>query len=191
LNKKAVGPGTILYPMPVLIIGSEVDGKPNFMTASWAGIACSTPPMISVSFQPKRHTYKGVRANRTFSVNIPSVAQMKEADYCGIVSGNDGADKAADCGFEIFHGTLEGAPMIGQCPVSLECSVVITLQLGSHDLVVAEIKEVHVSEDCLTSDGKIDPVKVNPIAFSVPDRNYRGVGDVVGKAFSVGKELKG
>ena len=190
MEKVTLGPATILYPMPVLLIGADVEGRPNFMTASWGGICCSNPPMISVSFQPQRNTLKGLRQARTFSVNIPSVAQMKEADYCGLVSGNDGTDKAAACGFDVFYGTLKNAPMIAQCPVSLECTMVITLQLGSHDLIVGEIKEIHASKDVLGEDGKIDPVKVDPLSFSVPDRTYRRIGEVVGKAFSVGKELK-
>ncbi|MBI5696055.1 MAG: flavin reductase family protein [Nitrospirae bacterium] len=190
MTKKTLGPQTMLYPMPTLLIGADVDGKPNFMAASWSGIACSEPPMLTVAFQPQRHTLKGVKKNRTFSVNIPSVAQMKETDYTGIFSGSKEPDKTAIAGFEVFYGGTKGAPMIAQCPVNLECTVVITLELGSHDLIVGQIREVHASEDVLDADGKVDPAKVDPLIFTVPDRSYRRMGEVVGKAFKVGAELK-
>lgn len=190
MKKVTLGPSTILYPMPALLVGADVEGKPNFMVAAWSGIACSDPPMLTVAFQPQRHTLKGVKEHRSFSVNIPSVAQMKETDYCGMFSGKGEPDKPAVCGFEIFYGATHGAPLIAQCPVNLECTVVMTLQLGSHDLLIGQIKEVHVSEEALDADGKLDPAKVDPLMFSVPDRTYRRMGEVVGKAFSVGKELK-
>jgi len=190
MKKTTLGPNRILYPLPALLIGAEVDGKPDFMVASWSGIANSEPPMLSIAFKPKRHTLKGVKQNRALSVNIPSVALMKETDFCGMFSGKDGTDKAAACGFEVFYGKTKGAPMIGQCPVNLECTVVMTVELGSHDLVIAEIKEVHVSDDVLGPDGMPDPAKVDPLIFSVPDRTYRRMGEVVGKAFKVGAELK-
>jgi flavin reductase (DIM6/NTAB) family NADH-FMN oxidoreductase RutF len=190
MEKVKLGPSTILYPMPALLIGADVEGKPNFMVAAWSGIACSEPPMISVAFQPHRHTLKGVKENRTFSVNVPPVSLMKETDFCGIFSGKNEPDKVSKMGFEVFYGSTEHAPLIAQCPVNLECKVVITLQLGSHDLVVGEITEVHVSKDALGADGKPDPAKVDPLIFTVPDRSYRRLGEVVGKAFKAGAEFK-
>jgi flavin reductase (DIM6/NTAB) family NADH-FMN oxidoreductase RutF len=190
MKKVQLGPSTMLYPMPALLIGADVDGKPNFMVAAWCGIACSEPPMISVAFQPHRHTLKGVKENRAFSVNVPQVSLMSQTDFCGIFSGKNEPDKAEKMGFEVFYGKTEHAPLIAQCPVNLECKVVITLQLGSHDLVVGEITEVHVSEDALAADGKPDPAKIDPLIFTVPDRNYRRLGEVVGKAFKAGAELK-
>ncbi|MDO8473425.1 MAG: flavin reductase family protein [Dehalococcoidia bacterium] len=188
LSKTALGPQTLLYPMPVLIIGVTVDGKPNFMTAAWGGIANSDPPMVSVGIRHQRHTMVGVRRNMALSVNIPSAAQVREADFCGIVTGTK-EDKAQVCRFNVFHGKLADAPLISQCPVNLECKVVHILDLGSHALVVAQILETHVSNDCLT-DGKPDVTKINPIAFCSSTRDYRTLGQSVGKAFSIGKELK-
>ena len=187
MNKIQLGPSTIAYPMPAFLIGADVEGRPNFMVAAWSGIACSDPPMITVAFQPHRHTLKGVKQNRAFSVNVPPVSLMKETDFCGMFSGKD-EDKSGV--FEVFYGKTEHAPLISLCPVNLECRVVMTLELGSHDLVVGEIKEVHVSGDALGEDGKLDPAKVDPLIFTVPDRTYRRLGEVVGKAFKVGKELK-
>ena len=84
MGKIAIGARTILYPLPAVIVGAQVDDKPNFSTYAWCGIVNSNPPMLSVSFQHKRHTLKGVKQNGTFSVNIPSVEMVKETDYCGL-----------------------------------------------------------------------------------------------------------
>ena len=89
MSKVAIGARTLLYPVPAVLVGANVDGKANFSTHAWCGIVASSPPSISVSFQHKRHTLKGVRQNQTFSVNIPSVDLVKETDYCRLVSGRD------------------------------------------------------------------------------------------------------
>ena len=189
MAKITMGPQTLIYPMPAFLIGANVDGKPNFMTAAWSGIVNSTPPMVSVAIRVGRHTFKGVKQTSSFSVNVPSVDLATETDYCGIVSGAR-ADKAAVCGFEVFYGILGDAPLIEQCPVNLECTLAHALDLGSHTLFIGEIVETHVSESCLT-DGKPDVDKINPLIFvREPEREYRALGEVVAKAWSAGLELR-
>lgn len=115
MAKVAIGARTLLYPLPTVLVGANIDGKPNFSAYAWCGIVNSRPPMLSVAFQHQHYTLKGVKQNGTFSVNIPSVELVKEADYCGIVSGRD-TDKVADCKFNIFYGKLASAPLISECP---------------------------------------------------------------------------
>ena len=189
MNKVKLGPRTLVYPMPVFIIGTVVDGKPNFMTVAWSGICDGEPPMIEIAIRPSRHTLKGIDQNQTFSVNIPSVKQVKEADFCGIESG-DKVDKVAVCKFKLFYGKLTSAPLIEQCPVNLECKVVQRLTLGSHVVFVGQIEEVHVSGDCLT-DGKPDARKIQPLIFTPePSSGYYALGDFVAKPFKCGLELR-
>lgn len=189
MSKVTMGPTTLIYPMPSLLIGADVEGKPNFLAVAWGGIVCGDPPMISVGIQHVRYTMKGIMQNNTFSVNVPSVDQVAEADYCGTISGAK-ADKVDACQFKIFYGKLGGAPLIEQCPVNMECKVVHILDLGSHALVVGRITETHISENCL-SNGKPDVEKIKPLVYvSEPERRYQAMGDVVGKAFSVGLELR-
>jgi flavin reductase (DIM6/NTAB) family NADH-FMN oxidoreductase RutF len=190
MSKIAIGPRTLLYPLPAILAGANVDGKPNFSTYAWCGIVNSNPPMLSVAFQHKRYTLKGIKQNGTFSVNIPSVALMKEVDYCGLVSGRN-ANKAADCKFSVFYGKLSSAPMVSQCPVNLECSTVHILNLGSHELVVGQIEEVHITDSCLTN-GEPDVDKIKPFLWvTAPANQYCVLGSPIGEAFSVGKQLKG
>jgi flavin reductase (DIM6/NTAB) family NADH-FMN oxidoreductase RutF len=189
MSKVALGPIQLIYPTPALLIGANVAGKPNFMTAAWCGVVNSQPPMVSVSLQHHRHTLVGIKENDTFSVNVPSVDMVKETDYCGIVSGAK-ADKVADCKFNVYYGKLKTAPMIDQCPVNLECKVVQMLNLGSHTMVIGQVEEAHVSESCLTN-GKPDVEKIKPMLWVMgAGGEYRELGKPVGVGFSTGKQLK-
>ncbi len=189
MRKIVKGPQTWIYPMPVILVGANVDGKPNLMTVAWCAVASSEPQMISLSIAPTRHTFRGILQNRTFSVNIPTDDLIKEVDYCGLVSGAK-ANKAEVCGFEVFYGKLGNAPLIEQCPINLECKVVHILDLGVDSLIVGRVEETHISENCLTN-GKPDVTKIRPLIYTEPSPlQYHTLGPVIGKAFSIGKELK-
>ena len=190
MAKVQMGPGTCIYPMPTLLVGANVDGKPNFMTVAWGNIANAQPPMASVAIRSGRHTRVGIEQNKTFSINIPSADLTREADYCGIVSGAK-VNKVQACQFTVFYGKLGTAPMIEQCPINLECRVLHSIELGSHTLYVGRIEEVLVSSDYLT-EGRIDLDKIKPLAFMAePSRQYHTVGELQGKAFRIGLEIKG
>ena len=189
MSKVTMGPQTLMYPKPTVLVGTNIDDKPNFMAVAWCGIVNADPPMISVAIRQNRYTHKGIRQNMTFSVNIPSTDLVTETDYCGITSGSK-INKVEDCQFKVFYGKLDSAPLIEQCPVNLECTVVQILTLGSHSLFVGKIEETHVSDNCLT-DGKPDVDKIKPFIYiAAPASQYRAFGEVVAKAFSVGRELK-
>jgi flavin reductase (DIM6/NTAB) family NADH-FMN oxidoreductase RutF len=189
INKVKIGAQPMIFPMPALLIGTNVGGKPNFMTAAWAGIACGEPPMLSVAIRHPRYTLKGMQENMTFSANVPSTSQVVEVDFCGIKSGAK-VDKVHACKFKVFYGKLETAPMAEQCPVNLECRIEHMLDLGSHVLVVGKIEETYVSGNCFTAD-KVDVKKIDPMGWTIlPANIYQGLGPEVGKAFKVGLELK-
>lgn len=189
MRKVKQGPQTWLFPLPALLVGTVIEGTPNFMTAAWGSIANAEPPMLSVAIRGSRHTHKAIEVGAPLSINIPSASQAVQVDYCGIESGSK-VDKAAKCGFTLFYGSLEKAPMIDQCPLNLECAIRHTLELGTHTLVVAEIMETYVSDDCLTS-GKVDIAKVDPLIYLTgPSRTYVRAGETLGAAFSAGLTMK-
>lgn len=177
-----------MYPRPALLVGANVNGKANFMAVGGGGVVNAEPPMIGVPIRHHQYTLKGIYQNLTFSVNIPSADQVKETDYCGIVSGSK-VDKVKACGFKIFYGGLETAPLIEQCPMNLECKVVHILNLGIHAFVIGEVKSTQISGECLT-DGKPDVGKMRPMIFNLEAREYGAFGPVIARAFSVGRELK-
>jgi flavin reductase (DIM6/NTAB) family NADH-FMN oxidoreductase RutF len=188
MGKVNLKPDRWMYPRPTLLVGSNVDGKPNFMTVGGGGVINAEPPMIGVPIRHHQYTLKGIYQNLTFSVNIPSSDQVKETDYCGIVSGSK-VDKVKVCGFEVYYSSLKTAPLIEQCPINLECKVVHILNLGTHAFVMGEVKGAYVSEDCLTN-GKPDVMKMKPMIFNLEASEYSAFGDLVAKAFSIGRELK-
>ena len=184
MKKVKMGAQTLLYPMPAVLVGALVNGKPNFMTAAWCGIVASTPPAISVAVRPARFTLAGISANNTFSINVPSAELVEKVDYCGIYSGHK-VDKSQI--FKISYGRLGSAPLIEECPVNLECRVIHSLDLGSHTLFIGEIAETYVNEDCLT-DGQADPAKIDPLIYTTGVKQYQRLGEIVGRAWEVGKK---
>jgi flavin reductase (DIM6/NTAB) family NADH-FMN oxidoreductase RutF len=181
MDKTSLGPRPYMTTMPAVLVGANVGEKPNYMAVAWTGVACMDPPMIAIAINKIRHTGKGILENKTFSVNIPSAKDSVELDYCGMVSGSK-VDKSKV--FDSFYGKLKTAPLIADFPVNIECSLRHTLELGSHNLYVGEIVDVHVSNDCLT-DGVPDMNKIDPIVYA--GQNYCHVGEIISKAFSVGK----
>jgi flavin reductase (DIM6/NTAB) family NADH-FMN oxidoreductase RutF len=184
MDKVSLGPKPFMTPMPTVLVGANVEGRPNFMAVAWAGVASMEPPMIAVAINKVRHTEKGIVQNGTFSVNIPSAKNAVETDYCGLVSGKD-VEKASV--FETRYGKLGTAPMITHFPVNLECQLRHTLELGSHNLHVGEIIDVYVDRECMKGN-QPDIAKIDPIVYS--QSNYYHVGDSIGRAFFIGKALK-
>ncbi len=188
ISKKVIkGPQTWLYPLPALLIGTVTDGRANFMTAAWGSIANAEPPMLCVAVRGSRYTREGISQGGAFSVNVASASQAREVDFCGIESGRK-TDKALRCGFTVFYGSLEKAPLIHECPLNIECTVTQIVELPTHSLVIGNIVQTHVSEYCLT-DGKLDAAKVDPIIYLTSPRKYARIGEYVADAFSAGMSL--
>ncbi len=188
MNKVTMLPDRLMYPRPTLLVGANVDGKPNFMAVGGGGVANGEPPMIGVLIRHHCYTLKGIHQNLTFSVNTPSRDLVREVDYCGITSGAK-VDKVKVCQFKVFYGNLKSAPMIEQCPVNLECKVVHILNLGSHSFIIGQVEGTYVTEGCLTN-GKPDVHKIKPLIFNLESAEYIAFGEVVAKGFSIGQELK-
>src|SRR5512146_1532537 len=187
MEKREIGARTFLYPMPTVLVGAAVAGKPNYLAVAYIGIAQHAPPMIAFAMSKTHHTAAGIRETGTFSVNIPTEEQVAVTDYCGLVSGRR-VDKSAL--FTAFYGKLATAPMIAECPLNLECRVVRSLDFGgNNELLVGEIVAAYAEERFLT-DGLPDIQKIRPIVFSMHDNNYWKVGEHLAGAWSVGKTFR-
>lgn len=184
--RKNFGAKAILYPMPVLIIGTyDENGKANAMNAAWGGISEET--QISICVDDGHKTAKNVVKAGAFTDSIADVKNTVAADYIGIVSGNKEPDKIEKAGWHVTKSELVNAPLFDELPLALEC------KLLSYDeeacRLVGEIVNVCADESILT-DGKIDLTKFEPITYDPVHHTYRKLGDVVGKAFSDGTKLK-
>lgn len=186
MKKIDIGPKTFLYPMPTTLVGPKVNGKPNYLAIANCGILNHNPPIISVALSKTRYTNSGIMGNRSFSVNIPSIQMVKITDYCGIFTGHK-VDKSEL--FDSFYGKMETAPMIRECPLNLECKLIQTLEFPKTNVFIGEIVEAYAEEQYLTN-GVPDIQKINPILFSMPDKNYWKVGEHIAQAWHIGSEFK-
>jgi len=187
IMKKSLGAKTIIYPTPVLAVGTyDKSGKANVMTAAWAGICCSAPPCIGVSLRKATYTYGNIMKRKAFTISVPSEDQVKQADYFGMVSGRD-VDKFSAAGLTPVKSELVDAPYVEEFPLVLECRLLNAVEIGLHTQFIGEIMDVKAEAEFLGDDGLPDIEKVRPIIFAPEGRSYHGVGKYLGKAFSIGK----
>jgi flavin reductase (DIM6/NTAB) family NADH-FMN oxidoreductase RutF len=192
LGKIELEPKAFLFPKPIVIVGANVEAKPNYMPVGYVGIVNMKPSIISVAMGTSHYTNIGIRENGTFSINIPSEGMVKITDYCGLVSGRR-VDKSGL--FGVFYGKLKTAPMIKECPFNMECKVIQTVELPMNELFMGEIVAAYTEERYLTN-GHPDVKKLNPMVFTMHDdhlgnsNNYWKVGKHIGRAWSIGKDFK-
>lgn len=185
MTKIEIVGGRAFYPMPCSVVGADIDGKANYLTIAWFSMVNPDPPYLAVAMGKSHYTNSGIKANSTFSVNIPSVDMAEKVDYCGVVSGRK-FDKAAI--FETFYGKLETAPMIREFPFNAECRVVQIVELPAEELFIGEIIMAYCNENCLTG-GVPDLKKMNPFVLSMSDKRYWALGQDIGAAWEIGKKL--
>lgn len=187
--KKDIGISTPLYPAPALVVAAYgADGKPGGLMVAWGGVCNSEPPCLSVAVAKSRHTLEGIISRNAFTVNIPSEAQAAEADFFGLVSGGN-VDKFAASGLTPRRGDIADAPMIEEFPISMECTVVQSLDLGSHFLFVGKVVKTWAGEEYLDEKGYPDPEKVRPLIFAPRTGKYFGLGNLVGSAYGEGRKF--
>lgn len=185
--KKSVGAKTLLFPTPVLMVGSyNQAGRPNLMNAAWGGICCSQPPCVAVSLRKATYSHACIMERKAFTVGIACEGKMAEADYVGIASGRD-VDKFAVAGLTAVKSDLVDAPYAAEFPVVLECRLLHVVEIGLHTQFIGEIIDVKADADVIGADGNLDIMKIKPLIFDTSHKGYHGVGPLLGKAFSIGK----
>lgn len=178
MRKVTLERAAFLVPAPVLLLSSVgEDGSMNIMTLSWAGVACGTPPMVSVAVRPERFSYGLVRETREFVLNIPPASLLRAVDFCGVVSGQN-VNKFAEARLTPMPGLKVRAPLIRECPVNLECIVRNSLVLGSHVLFLAEVVAMHADDEIVENDGVIMG-RVAPLAYDPFGGDYWSLKEVV------------
>lgn len=173
MAKISVRPGNFLFPLPPCLITCGPPERPNIITLAWAGSLCSEPPIMGVSIRPSRYSHPLVKQSGEFGLNVPTVDLLRAVDYCGSVSGRD-VDKFKAMGLTPARARTIQTALIAECPLNLECKVVQTVSLGSHDLFLGRVVAVHVDETLLNPQGEIDLGRFNPIAYG--SRSYWSLG---------------
>ena len=187
--KKSLGAKTLVYPTPVMVVGTyDKAGKPNVMTASWGGICCSDPPCVAVSLRKETSTYGNIMERKAFTISFPSEDYVKQADYIGLVSGRT-TDKFAATKLTAKKSDLVDAPYVKEFPVILECRLFHVIELGLHTQFVGEVLDAKVEETVMGAGASVDIKKVKPLIFVPDTQDYYGIGNFIGKVFSLGQGI--
>lgn len=186
--KRKIGNQNVLYPTPVTVVGALVQGKVNFLNVSHVGILNAAPPhLLSLSMGKGHHTNAGIKENRAFSVNIMAPENLVAADYVGMVSGRS-TDKSGV--FTVFYGELGTAPLIQECPLSMECRLHDVYDLPTHDIMIGEVVATY-ADDAVLAEGRVDIAKARPLLFDMGSRKYWSLGPAVGDCWRAGKKYGG
>ena len=177
----------MLYPVPAVMISCQRAGeKPNIITVAWCGTICSDPVMVSISVRKERYSHAIISETREFVINLTTKELAFATDYCGVKSGKD-HDKFQEMKLTAGKAQKVSCPIIAESPVNIECKVTEIKELGSHDLFIAEVVAVDVSEEFLDENGKFDLNGTGLMAYSHGE--YFTLGEKIGKfGFSVKKK---
>ena len=185
--KKNLKLKALIYPLPVLIVGTyDEDGTPNAMNAAW-GTVCDTA-QVAISLSAHHKTVQNLLKTKAFTVGIADAKNVVAADYVGLVSANDVPDKLAKTGWKITKGQCVNAPIIEDLPLVLECKLV---SFDSEtEICIGDVVNVLADEEILDEKDVVDVKKLNPLCYASGVRGYYTLGEKVGNAFSDGLRLK-
>ncbi|MDF2567373.1 MAG: hypothetical protein K0R90_829 [Oscillospiraceae bacterium] len=180
--------GTLLAPVPPVMISCGTMEKSNIMTVAWTGILNTDPPKTYISVRPTRHSHEIIKNSREFVINLTTASLIKAADFCGIRTGEK-VNKFDHLKLVKQQATEISCPMIAQSPVSIECKVTEIVPMGSHDMFIADIVAVNVEEKYIDESGKLRLEQCSLAAYA--HGAYFGLGKKIGSfGFSVKKKRK-
>lgn len=188
MSKQTWKPGNMLYPLPAVLVSCcDNEGNDNLITVAWTGTICSDPAMLYISVRKERHSHKMLMETKEFVVNLTTEDLAFATDFCGVRSGRD-MDKWKEMRLTREASNVVKAPRIKESPVNIECKVKQVMELGTHDMFIAEVVSVSADEKYMT-DGRFDLAKARPIVYSHGE--YYSLGKKIGKfGYSVKKKKK-
>jgi flavin reductase (DIM6/NTAB) family NADH-FMN oxidoreductase RutF len=171
----------IILPAPVVAVGSyNEDKSPNIMCASWVGVACSTPPLISLSLRKATLTYENIVRNNELTISIPGEEKIEVMDYIGTISGRK-VDKFEKTGLTEMKSEVVNAPIVGEFPVVMECRINSQTVLGTHTLFICEVLNIKVDDDYRIDGKLLDVEKIRPVSYVHQGRLYQYGGEILAK----------
>lgn len=187
MAKQVWQPGTVLYPVPAVMVSCGTVDEPNIITVAWCGTLCTSPAMTYVSIRPERFSYHLIEESGSFVINLTTEALARSVDFCGVRSGRD-VNKFMECNLTAAKSNKVSAPTILESPVNIECEVKQILKTGgSHDIFIAEVVSVSVDDRYFDETGKFHFERTKPICYSHGE--YYGLGKAVGSfGYSVRKK---
>ena len=185
--KKGFKPASWIYPQPAIVIATwDKEGRPDAMTAAWAGIYDTDK--IGIMLDHRHKTMENIKETGAFTVSMSTALTMAESDYFGTVSGNTVEGKIDKVGFHTVKSEYVNAPVIEEYPLTFECKVEKLIPEGEDFHVVGDIVHILAEESILTN-GKPDPAKLHPLAFDGVNGTYLETGKAIGKAWREGRKF--
>lgn len=180
--------GTLLAPLPAVMVTVGDMENSNIITVAWTGILSSDPPRAYISVRPSRHSHKILKEKGEFVINLTTESLAKATDYSGIFTGAK-VDKFEKCGLTKIESEKVSAPTVAESPLSLECKVFEVMESGTHDIFLADIVSVSCREDIMDEGGRICLERAGLMAYSHGE--YFSLGKKLGKfGFSAVKKKK-
>ncbi|MDD3168489.1 MAG: flavin reductase family protein [Eubacteriales bacterium] len=159
--KKQANMKSCLQPMPKVLVSCRgLDGENNVLAVGYCSNCSFNPPMVMVGIVPSRYSYKMIKESGAFVVNLVEKEYKEVFDYLGSHSKRDG-DKLEDMNVKLTEGIRVNAPLLKDCPVNIECTVVDSIVTGSHEMFVGKIEYVHAASELVGDDGNIDFSKIS------------------------------
>lgn len=178
MAKQAFKPGNMLYPLPAVMVSCqypnehdpdclkpELQGKPNIITVAWAGTICTNPPMLSISVRPERYSYHMIEKSGEFVVNLTTETLVRATDYCGVRSGRE-VDKFKEMHLTPLPSREVSVPGIAESPVNIECRVHEIKELGSHNMIIADVVAVTIDDEYMDEKGKFHLNSTGLVTYS-------------------------
>lgn len=178
MSKRMMKPGCMLAPIPAALIScADSKGEANLITIAWVGTINSEPPMLSISVRKSRHSYHMIEESGEFVVNLATEEINEMVDKCGVISGAK-VDKWKECRLTPEKANVVKVPLVKESPINIECRVTQKLELGSHDMFLAEVVAVDVDERYFDENDRLDMDSMGLVAYC--HGSYMSLGDVIG-----------
>ncbi len=181
-------PGTLIYPLPAVLVScGETEEEKNLLTVAWTGTICSDPAMCYISVRKERHSHAILKRTGEFVINLTTRALCRATDWCGVRSGRD-YDKFKEMNLTPLWAKHVKAPLVAESPVAIECRVKQVLELGTHDMFIAEVVGIEVDPQYINPEtGKFELERADLVAYSHGE--YYTLGEKIGTfGYSVRKK---
>ena len=156
MSKKEALKRGALGPAPKVLVSCRgANGENNALAVGFCGNCSLNPPMIMIAVAPCRYSWHMIKETGCFVVNLPEKSYRDVFEYLGTVSGRD-CDKLKEKNVALTEAEVVNAPMLADCPVNIECTVVDSLRTGSHETFIGRVERVHAEEALLDDSGRID-----------------------------------
>ncbi len=186
MSRQIWKPGTLVYPVPAVLVTCKDGDRENVFTVAWTGTICTDPAMTYISVRKERYSYDLIKKSKVFCINLTTEELAYATDYCGVKTGAK-ENKFKALNLETERASKIDVPIISKSPVVIECEVEEIKELGSHDMFIAKVVAVDVDEKYIDETGRFDMQRCNLMAYS--HGHYYELGKQIGKfGFSVKKK---